>query len=278
MFRRYSLSFVFAFIFIVLAMPSGHAVSIGFGSVEGRIANTVMVPVSITSDGGVGGINLRITYDPAILTLPSVQAGPLMTASHVAESHSPTPGQLNVLAYAPNTPAAFSANSGQVLYLVFEVDAGVTPGVVTQLNLTGSIGGTPSIPSSGLSALGGSAIGHTASGGSVTAVIDAIMITFPTGGEKFPRGDSRTITWTTTGNTGPSVNIFVLGGASTKLEIFAAPNTGSNQLFLPTSLEPRADYQLLILSTLNGSIFDISAPFEIVPNNTSVHFPWQLME
>ncbi len=105
-----------------------------------------------------------------------------------------------------------------------------------------------------------------------------LTVSSPSSGDLIPRGDSTRIVWQSVGDIGPTVNIFVLGGASTTLQALAVPNTGSFDLFFPTSLEPRADYQVLVISTQNGSIFDISEPFEIVPNNTSVEQPWQMME
>jgi len=80
------------------------------------------------------------------------------------------------------------------------------------------------------------------------------------------------------GITGPTVNIFILGSASTTLSALAVPNSGSYDLFFPTSLEPANNYLALIVSTQDGTVSDTSPPFEIVPNNTASTLPWQLME
>ncbi len=105
-----------------------------------------------------------------------------------------------------------------------------------------------------------------------------LNITFPITGALLPRGDTHTIIWTRTGEIGPTVNIFVLGGSSTTLQALSVPNTGFYDLLIPTSLEPRDDYRLLIISTNNGAVNDISDPFEIFPNNTAAQMPWQRLE
>ncbi len=117
--------------------------------------------------------------------------------------------------------------------------------------------------------------------------VPPIDVTFPTAGALLARGDMFTAQWSSgnipvlieeNGLPGSKVNIFVLGSTSTSIQLLDVPNTGSKEIFIPTSMEPSNDYLMVIIPQDDASKLDISEPFEIVPNNASSSLPWHLLE
>ena len=110
------------------------------------------------------------------------------------------------------------------------------------------------------------------------ALADSINITFPTAGLLLARNNIHTITWTTTGDTGPTVNIFLLSPTGIELTALGVANTGSHGLFFPTSMQPGTDYIVLIVSTANSAINDTSDSFQVLAGNASVKMLWQELQ
>jgi hypothetical protein len=150
----------------VLAGPSAAAsdgTSLAIEHDSTAPGGVVFVPVSIFAATDVAGINLRVEYDPAILSSPTVVRGMLLADSHLLWSNSPAPGRFDVMACSTDTfPLADRA--GTVLYLGFAVDEFAAEGLYP---ISFAADGTLGLPASGVSDMAGIRISHTAEPGSV---------------------------------------------------------------------------------------------------------------
>jgi hypothetical protein len=167
--------------FIVGVIIAGSAwpamVSVGDGPV--RPGGTVDIAVAV--DGGIdlGGVNLRLEYDPVVFPSANVSPGPLLDPSHVVKSHSPAAGKFNVAAYAPPGAPSLAGQSGTV----FTISLQVSPSAATgEYPITFSASGATMLASSGVSDMSGTSIAHAAEPGSVT-VFEALVTDLNTDGE-----------------------------------------------------------------------------------------------
>jgi len=135
----------------------------------GHRTGDVWIPVELSADSDVAGVNMRIEFDPDILAFDTVlPQRPPIGSEHLVLWHSPNPGELNVAAYAPDAPSALRERSATLLILIFHIKDDV-PDDVTSTNITFAPGlaGSPSLPGSGMSDSAGNSISHSATGGSV---------------------------------------------------------------------------------------------------------------
>ena len=98
----------------------------------------------------------------------------------------------------------------------------------------------------------------------------AITVASPNGGENWIRGSSQTISWSYTGDPGPTVKIEALRG-STILAVVNSSTTigsgglGSYELTVPFSTPLATDYRIRVTSTGYPACTDTSdAPFWII--------------
>jgi hypothetical protein len=144
-------------------------VVVGDGAV--RPGGTVDIAVSVDAGVDLGGVNLRIEYDPATFVSGDVSPGPLLDSSHVVKSHSPAAGKFNVAAYAPVGAPSFTGQTGTA----FTISLQVSPSAATgEYPISFSAAGTPLLGPSGLSDMSGTSIAHAADPGSVT-VFEALV-------------------------------------------------------------------------------------------------------
>ncbi len=97
----------------------------------------------------------------------------------------------------------------------------------------------------------------------VAPVDAAINISAPNGGENYPTGTTRTISWSYSGNIGASVKIDLYKGSSFSRTITASTSTGSNgtgayNWSIPSDLAAGSDYSIRITSATYSSVFDFS--------------------
>jgi hypothetical protein len=124
------------------AIPPSGIISVVGGSVaNGKVTVTVATDKDILD---VGGIDLTLAYDPAVLSLPAdaasrVALGTILEGGNFA-ANVPTPGTLKIAALGGD-PA--KAGAGTLFTITFDVAAGasgsttVTPTVTSMLNGTG---------------------------------------------------------------------------------------------------------------------------------------------
>lgn len=144
-------------------------ISVGDGAV--RPGGTVDIAVAVDAGIDLGGVNLRLEYDPVVFPSADVSRGPLLEAQHFIGSHSPTAGKFNVAAYAPPGAPSFGAQAGAV----FTISLRVSPSAATgEYPITFSTTGAPLLASSGLSDTSGTAVTHAPEPGSVT-VFEALI-------------------------------------------------------------------------------------------------------
>ena len=149
--------------FFLCAVPSAQTIAVGSGS--GMRGGAVSVPVSLAGSADYTAALVRVQYDPAILESASAVAGPLASAGHVIDYHSPAAGRLNVTVYADSGMPAFTAQSGTLLTLNFRIKRSATPG---DSAITFATSGTPGLPSSDLTDTTGAVANPTATPGSVS--------------------------------------------------------------------------------------------------------------
>ena len=99
---------------------------------QGGPGATVQVPISITTASDVLGIDLTITYDPAVVSAQSVAiSGIGTTAGFAIASNLTTPGVMYITAYATGGPLS---GSGEFASITFQVTG--SPGDTSPLTFT----------------------------------------------------------------------------------------------------------------------------------------------
>jgi len=151
-----------AILFATCAPSAAQTIAVGTGC--GPRGGTVEVPVTLSGQGEYTAVLVRLEYDPAVLTSPSVAAGPLLSAGHALDFHSPEPGRLNVAVYPNVGMPAFAAQSGTLFTLRFHVRP-TAPGGESAIGFTTK--GTPSLPASDLTDTTGAVAAHTTQEGKV---------------------------------------------------------------------------------------------------------------
>jgi hypothetical protein len=154
-------------VFSILSAAIAFGASIDIGEVEAYRTKNISVGVWVDSGEDLAGVNCRIEYDPDVLDFKSVRGSWRLQPEHVIESHSPTPGTINVVVYSPSAPVALLSRSGWVFSLDFKVKDDVGDMGMSPIVFASEIGGTPSLPASGLANLSGASVGHSRDDGSV---------------------------------------------------------------------------------------------------------------
>lgn len=130
-----------------------------------RANGTARVAVNVSAASDIAGVNLRLEYDPAVFSSPSlVSDGNLLETSHVLASYSPEAGKYNVIAYAPAGAPPFSDRSGVAFTMTLQVASSVADGTYP---IVFAATGTSVLAPSGLSDGNGSSMIHTALPGNV---------------------------------------------------------------------------------------------------------------
>ena len=137
-------------------------VAIGVGSLGTSLEATV--PVRIAGTTPLTALNIRLRFDPAVLTLVRVGRGPMLAPTHQLYYLAPpgAGGQLNIVTYSP-IRAPFTAPSGTVVELIFRARR-APAGSSSQIMFDAP---SPSrLPSSDLSDAEGRSISHLRLNGS----------------------------------------------------------------------------------------------------------------
>jgi len=168
-------------VLLTVVLLAGNAspatVSVGDGAI--RPGGTVDIAVAVDAAIDLGGVNLRLEYDPAVFVSGDVSPGELLGAQHILTSHSPAAGKFNVAAYAPVGAPSFTGQAGTV----FTISLKVSPSAATgEYPISFSAAGTPLLGSSGLSDMSGTSIAHADDPGSVT-VFKALVADINTDGD-----------------------------------------------------------------------------------------------
>jgi hypothetical protein len=148
----------------ILFTGSSWSDSVSVGYAPARPGAAVEIAVAVNAGVDLGGVNLRLEYDPDVFVSAGVSPGPLLGVSHVLASHSPEPGRLNVVAYAPSGAPPFAGQAGTVFSITLQVSPSATPGMYPISFFTG---GGPLLASSGLSDMNGTGIAHGSEPGTV---------------------------------------------------------------------------------------------------------------
>jgi subtilisin family serine protease len=103
----------------------------------------------------------------------------------------------------------------------------------------------------------------------------SLEVTSPNGGEKWARGTTQAITWTSAGSPGANVKIELLkAGAVNRVISSSTANDGSYSWAIPPTQTTGSDYQVRITSTTDTGIKDTSdGNFAIKPGTLTVTVP-----
>ena len=138
---------------------------IDIGDAWEKPGRAISVPVTLTAPSNMTAAFIRVNYDATVLENPSAAAGVLLSSGHVLDFHSPAPGRLNVIVCSSSGAPAFTARSGVLFYLRFDIKEDAPAGVYP---LTFTTSGAPALPASNLVNTAGALVAHTQSPGKVT--------------------------------------------------------------------------------------------------------------
>ena len=138
---------------------------IDIGDASGNPGGTVLAPVTLTAPSNMTAAFIRVSYNATVLENPSAIAGALASSGHALDFHSPAPGQLNVMVCSSGGAPAFTAQSGVLFYLQFDIKKAAAPG---DYSLTYTTTGAPAIPTTNLVNTAGALVTHSTSPGKVT--------------------------------------------------------------------------------------------------------------
>ncbi|MDH4198091.1 MAG: GPI anchored serine-threonine rich family protein, partial [Candidatus Aminicenantes bacterium] len=115
--------------------------------------------------------------------------------------------------------------------------------------------------------------GHDVYFNGTTTVQKTITVTAPASGTIWTRGQSATVTWTTTG-TIASVNIKLYKG-TTKVQdiVLGTTNDGTHTFTVASGLVNGPDYRVLVEDAANAAIYDYSDYFVVEAKNVTVTLP-----
>jgi len=144
---------------------TAYPAAISLGYAPARPGGSVEIAVNVSADTDLGGVNVRLEYDPAVFSSAVVSgAESLLGAGHSLQFASPAPGRINAVAWAPAGAAPFHARSGVVFTVILQIDPSVTKGTYP-ISFTGT--GPVILASSGLSDMNGNSIPHSVETGTV---------------------------------------------------------------------------------------------------------------
>ena len=151
-------------LYSVFSCPA-FAQGIDIGDASGNPGETVLAPVTLTAASDMTAAFIRVNYNATVLENPSAAAGALASSGHALDFHSPQAGQLNVMVCPSSGAPAFTAHSGVLFYLQFDIKSGAAPG---DYSLTYTTAGAPAIPTTNLVNTAGTLVAHSTSPGKVT--------------------------------------------------------------------------------------------------------------
>jgi len=163
----------------ILMAGSAWPATVSVGDAAIRPGGTVDIAVAVDAGVDLGGVNLRVEYDPGVFPSASVSPGPLLDTSHILKSYSPAAGKFNVAAYAPVGAPSFTGQAGAVFTISLEVSPSAATG---EYPISFSTVGTPLLASCGLSDMSGTGMALVTDPGSVT-VFKALVADINTDGE-----------------------------------------------------------------------------------------------
>jgi hypothetical protein len=141
------------------------AQTIAVGNSLGVQGGATTVPVTLIAAADYTAVLARFEYDATALTSPSATAGPLLAAGHALDFHSPEPGRVNVAVYADSGMPAFTAQTGTLFTLSFDI---LPTARLGQSAIRFTTAGTPALPASDLTDTAGGVAPHQKRPGSVT--------------------------------------------------------------------------------------------------------------
>lgn len=115
------------------------ATDVSVGSTPGLAGTQVIIPVSLSSDTSIVGVQLDVAFDPIKLTSASVNKGAVLSTDHIVRSNELALGQLRVLVYSEQN---LTISDGDLLQLVFGIAQGAPLGSVS-VSLSGVLMADP---------------------------------------------------------------------------------------------------------------------------------------
>jgi len=131
---------------LAVAYDAG-AQTIAVGNGWGVQGETASVPVTLTASADYTAVLARLEYDATALVNPSAAGGPLLAAAHALDFHSPQPGRVNVAVYPDSGMPAFTAQTGVLFTLSFDI---LPTARLGQSAIGFTTAGTPALPTSDL--------------------------------------------------------------------------------------------------------------------------------
>jgi hypothetical protein len=149
----------------ILLAGTAYPAAISLGYACARPGGSVEITVNVSAETDLGGVNVRLEYDPAVFSSAIVSgAGTLLGAGHSMQFSSPAAGRLNAVAWSPVASGPFNARSGVVFTVILDVNPSVAKGLYP-ISFTGA--GPVILASSGLSDMNGIPIPHSVQSGTV---------------------------------------------------------------------------------------------------------------
>jgi len=102
------------------------------------------------------------------------------------------------------------------------------------------------------------------------AVVDAITVLSPNGGELISRGSLQTITWSSTGDVGAHVKIMARKGTSSATIVASTPNDGNYAWLVPATYPLGNNFVVEVSSVSEPTILDVSDAFFTVQASAPV--------
>lgn len=120
---------------------------------------TITVPVEVTAASPLAALNVRLRFDPSVLTFVGISGAALLSPSHEVFYATPGDGHINVVVYSSTGATPFTASSGTAVALTFVSKERSQVGDVTDIVFDS--GGSLRLVSSDLSDLSGASVPHT---------------------------------------------------------------------------------------------------------------------
>ncbi len=150
----------------ILLVGTAYSAVISLGYAAAGPGDSVKIEVNVSSEVDLAGVNVRLEYDPTVFSSATVSGeGTLIGAGHMMQFHSPAPGRLNAVAWAPSGTSPFEARSGVVFTVILQIDPSAAKGTYP---ISFTAAGPVILASSGFSDANGNSIAHTVEPGSAT--------------------------------------------------------------------------------------------------------------
>lgn len=147
--------------------PAGAQSIIQVGNSTAVAGARTDISIQLSADTHQSGLNARLQFDPAALSVIEVRRGELLDSSHSSAWHEPQPGRLNLAAFGSLNGETFTNSSGTAFILTFAVSTTANPG---DYPIAITTSGPTLLSGSGLSTANGTSVAHTQSGGRITVM------------------------------------------------------------------------------------------------------------